>query len=133
VSFTLFRIGRIFENIFQGMCFLNFWRVCLKHFLLPEEQTRYYDKCQYVFYKIADMLVEFQSKAIILHRSLRNIQILNLMIIWCMRSEVLLSERQYWRSKFSQFLILRTRLKFWSGFLVSFLRSCKKILTFAFN
>jgi hypothetical protein len=55
---------------------LDFNNGCLKRFLFQEELTRYYDKCKYVFYKIPNIIVEFQTNLIFHHRLLRNIQIL---------------------------------------------------------
>jgi len=68
------------------------------------------------------MFVELQSNLILLHKFPRNIQTLNLVTIRPVESELLQSERQTWRSKYSQFVILRNRLNLRHSFLVSFCR-----------
>jgi hypothetical protein len=115
------------------MCFLSLNNVCLKHFLFQAGLTRYYDNGNYAFYKIRDMLLEFQRNLIFHHRLLINIQILNFMEIWRVESELMQSEKQVWRSKLSQFVILRTRLNSLVRFLLSFLRFCLKLLTLTLN
>jgi len=44
------------------MCFLIFKEVSMKHYLFQGELKRYCVKCRSVFYKLDDMLVEFQNK-----------------------------------------------------------------------
>jgi hypothetical protein len=47
---------------------------------------------------------------------LKDFQILNLMTFWRVESGVLQSEKQIWRSKYSNFIILRTILSLWPNF-----------------
>jgi len=63
------------------------------------------------------MLVELQTILISLQRFPRNVQILNFMTI--RQVETPLLQRQTWRTRYFQFLFLRSRLIFWLGFLVS--------------
>jgi hypothetical protein len=55
-------------------------------------------------------------------------KILNCLIFLRLDSDMLQTERQTWRIKCSNFVILRNRPKLWIGFLMSFHRPCVEIL-----
>jgi len=107
VSFTFFQLRQLFRKKWYIEC--ASWIFCLKHFLLLEELTEYYDKCNHDLHNISDMFVRFQRNLSFHYRVLRNIQILNFITYLQFKSDLLQSERQIWRCKFSKFLILRTR------------------------
>jgi len=70
------------------------------------------------FYIIPNMLVRFQRNLVLLSRFLRNIPILNCLTVCRVEPEMLRSERQMWRGKYSNFVCL----KLWSDLLLSFHR-----------
>jgi hypothetical protein len=110
---------------------LNFFNVCLKHFLLEDEPTEYYDKCKCAFYKIREICDRFRRNLILLYRCLRNFQILNFMTVRA--SRVVAIRKTDVTDKDSKFVILRNRLILRLDFLVSFGGPCVKLLMITYN
>lgn len=131
--FTLFQVQQCFRKKWKQNVLLDFVTVCSNYVLLYKEMMRCFDKWDYAFYKIPDMIFRFQINLFFLHKFLRNIQILNLMSIHQVKPKLLQLERSSWRISYSKLIILPTSLKLWWSFLLSFHRLSMKLLTFTFT
>jgi len=112
---------KLTDNVLLDFCY----KVCLKHFLLQEELTRYFDNCKYSFYKITDMFLGFQRNLIFLHKVFRNTSILNIMnfVQW----NPSCCNRKGWHEGLNKFA---KSPNIEISFLVSFHWTCVELLTF---
>ena len=122
ICFTLFQIRCFFEKIKLRLCFLFFAKFVsnISYFKKNWRYIRINNWITFVKWRTCKI-----SKGLdFIPQFLRNILILIFLTFLWVESELLQTERLTWRGKYFNFVKLRTRLKLWLVFLMSFHRTC---------